>query len=327
MILRILAAILGLAVVGAATHLNVMHAGGYQSGEAFLIITVAGMLGVGMGYAATVWRDRSKIGATALVLCLLAGETYWLLQNTERELQSRADIEAPLAAQREARRKAEQRIADAKEAKHKADSAALEQAALPACRKNCADLLTAAVNTATTELANAQAALALLPRAASSAVLADNIGMPRWAWDLIMGGLRGLAVFGGSIAFALAAHPHRHAAKAAKVETLIVEPARAAKPPRPRKTPHSSPLAIIARPINEREHVSHFLRIAVRPDPNAETSLRQLNDRYPGWCREQSVDPLPPAQLGQQLRSIIDAIGLECVPTGRDVIIRGAALN
>jgi hypothetical protein len=89
------------------------------------------MLGVGMGYAATVWRDRSKIGAAVLVLCLLPGETYWLLQNTERELQSPADIEAPLAAQREARRKAEQRVDDAKEAKQKADGAALEQAALP----------------------------------------------------------------------------------------------------------------------------------------------------------------------------------------------------
>ena len=41
-----------------------------------------------MGYAAIVWRDHSKLGAAVLVLCLLAGETYWLLLNTERELQS-----------------------------------------------------------------------------------------------------------------------------------------------------------------------------------------------------------------------------------------------
>ena len=94
-----------------------------------------------------------------------------------------------------------------------------------------------------------------------------------------------------------------------------------------RRALHSSPLVITARPVNEREYVSHFLRIALRPDPNAEMSLRQLNDRYPRWCREQSLDPLPPAQLGQQLRSIIDAIGLECVATEKDVIIRGAALN
>jgi hypothetical protein len=36
---------------------------------------------------------------------------------------------------------------------------------------------------------------------------------------------------------------------------------------------------------------------------------------------------LPPAQLGQHLRSIVDAIGLECERTEKDVIIRGAALN
>jgi hypothetical protein len=149
-----------------------------------------------------VWRDHSKIGAAFLVLCLLAGETYWLLLNTERELQSRAEFDAPLDAQREARRKAEQRITDAKEAKRKADSAALDQAALPGCKKNCADLLTNAVNNAKTELDNAVAALALLPRPASSTALADNIDMARWAWNLIMGALRGLAVFGGSIAFA-----------------------------------------------------------------------------------------------------------------------------
>jgi len=42
-----------------------------------------------------------------------------------------------------------------------------------------------------TELMNAQAALASLPRPASSAALANSIGISRWAWDLIMGSLRG----------------------------------------------------------------------------------------------------------------------------------------
>jgi hypothetical protein len=36
---------------------------------------------------------------------------------------------------------------------------------------------------------------------------------------------------------------------------------------------------------------------------------------------------LPPQELGQQLRSVVEAIGLECERTEKDVIIRGAALN
>jgi hypothetical protein len=164
--------------------------------------------------------------------------------------------------------------------------------------------------------------------------LADNLGVSRWSWDLFMASLRGLAIIGGSIAVGLALHPRRHMVRAevvtplAKPETLAAEPMLAPKrTPRPRRGLPTSPLAIAARPVNEREHTSHFLRIALRPDPNAETSLRQLNNRYPGWCQEQKVDPLPPDRLGQELRSIIDAIGLECVPTEKDVIIRGAALN
>jgi hypothetical protein len=38
-------------------------------------------------------------------------------------------------------------------------------------------------------------------------------------------------------------------------------------------------------------------------------------------------NPLAPEVLGQQLRSIIDAIGLECERVDGDVLIRGAALN
>jgi hypothetical protein len=39
-----------------------------------------------------------------------------------------------------------------------------------------------------------------------------------------------------------------------------------------------------------------------------------------------AVDPLPAAELGRQLRSIVDAIGLEREPQGGDIVVRGAAL-
>jgi hypothetical protein len=339
MIWRALTIVTGLGVIAAATHANVMHSGGYGTNESWLAIAVSALLAVGMGYVAQDGRHGPKILAIFLIVCLLAGEAYWLFLNTERELQARADKERPLQVAHENRVKAQKRIDEAKEEKKKADEAALMQAALPGCRANCAKLLTDAKESAKTELDNARAAFAALPKDASSVSLADNLGFSRWAWDLFMASLRGLAIIGGSIAVGLALHPRRKAAAHvavapprqsevfAKVEKLQTVKAIVPKRTPRRRSPHSSPLAITARPINEREHVSHFLRIAVRPDPKAEMTLRQLNDRYPGWCREQSVDPLPPAQLGQQLRSIIDAIGLECVPTGKDVIIRGAALN
>ena len=42
---------------------------------------------------------------------------------------------------------------------------------------------------------------------------------------------------------------------------------------------------------------------------------------------KQAVDMLQPAELGQHLRSIVDAIGLECVPVDRDVVIKGAVIR
>jgi hypothetical protein len=338
MIWRALTTVAGLAVVVAATHANVRHSGGYGTTDSWLAIAVSALLAVGMGYVAKEWRHGSKIGLILLTVCLLAGETYWLLLNTERELQTRADQERPFQEAHDKRAKAQKRIDEAKEEKKRADEAALTQAALPGCSANCAKLLTDAREAARIELDNARAALAVLPKDGTSVSLADNLGVSRWSWDLFMASLRGLAIIGGSLAIGLALHPRRKAephitlagprqveiAKVEEMQTVSAPPKRAS---RPRRGLHSSPLAITARPVNEREHVSHLLRIALRPDPSAEMSLRQLNDRYPRWCQEHSLDPLPPAQLGQQLRSIIDAIGLECVPTEKDVIIRGAALN
>jgi hypothetical protein len=79
-------------------------------------------------------------------------------------------------------------------------------------------------------------------------------------------------------------------------------------------------------PVNEREHVSQFLRSTLKPDPNGSASLRDLHLRYIDWCRSTGLEPLPAPTLGQHLRTIVDAIGLECEPRERDIVVRGAAL-
>jgi hypothetical protein len=348
MLLRVLVTIAGLAVVGAATHANIMHAGGYASGEASLIITVAALLGIGMAYATTELRDGSMLkrcGAVVLVGCLLAGEAYWLLLNTDRELQRQNEMEEPFARQKVAWDKAQQRVVEAKEAKKKADDAALNQAALQGCKTNCAQLLTTAKREAAQELTNAENALALLPQPKSATALADNVGMRRWAWHLMMGALRGLAVVGGSIAVALAVHPRRQHARPAASPTIDLEPAKAlpannrsgkqasrpstaSRTPRRRPALESAPLSIAAPATHAREHVSHFLHTVLRPDPNAITLLRELLAAYPAWCSEQRVDELEPEELTHQLRSIIDGIGLhDEPPADGDVVIRGARLD
>jgi hypothetical protein len=80
----------------------------------------------------------------------------------------------------------------------------------------------------------------------------------------------------------------------------------------------------IIPPLNKREHVSHFLRAVLKPDPSGQASLRSLHARYDDWCGDEK---LPPAELGKELRSIINALGLKCEQSGRDVVVYGAAIS
>lgn len=110
-------------------------------------------------------------------------------------------------------------------------------------------------------------------------------------------------------------------------------PATDAKDERPHKLRHSRPRLIGTfkrmeilppRPRDKREHVSLFLREVLKPDPSAQASLRSLHARYNEWCADEK---LPPAELGKELRTIINALCLKCEQTGRDVVVFGAAIN
>jgi hypothetical protein len=145
-----------------------------------------------------------------------------------------------------------------------------------------------------------------------------------------MATLRSIATMGASVALGAALHrrkaPERPASMTQQtpVDAEIVAPkstqSRRQKP---------KPTLALAPPRNDGlEHVSQFLKHAVfRPDPNGAASLRELQHSYSGWCRSREVAALPPAEFGKQLRSIVDAIGLECEPTQGDVIIRGATIH
>ena len=310
MIWRTLVAIAGAAVVAAATHANVLKAGGYSSGEAPLIITIAVLLTLGMGFAAAAFTDGRRTAALALGVCILAGEAYWVLLNAEREIARREMQEAPTLQAREDRARAGARLDRAEAALIAASAAVVSEAAKPGCLKNCAAMLTASEAAAKAAVDAARAALANTPRVLSSSPLPERLGIAPWLWDLIMAGLRALAVVGGSIAIGMALHPGKK------------RPERDAAAP---DTAMSLPLLQVLPPVDKREHAASFLRTVLRPEPTGQFSLKTLYERYPAWSSDGR--PLPAAELGRELRGIIDAIGLRCEAKGRDVIVHGAVIS
>jgi hypothetical protein len=302
--LRALVFLAAAAVIGAATHANVMHAGGYGSRDAPLIITLAILLALGMAFVGVCFSEGRRWQAVLLAVLILAGEAYWVLINAEREVASLDAVSAPVAELRAARGAAFTRIEKAETAKRASDAAAISEAAKKDCASNCAKLLLSGQQEAARELNAAREALAGLPEPRSTTPLSDRLGIAPWAWELLLAGLRSLGITGGSLAIGMALHPRR--------------PAKVVQPDRPTRA------EIIAPTISKREHVAHFLRAVLKPDPSGKASLRKLHARYDDWASDQR---LPPAELGAELRSIIDALGLKCEPSGRDVIVYGAAIN
>jgi hypothetical protein len=87
-ILRALVFLAAAAVIAAATHANVMHAGGYGSRDAPLIITLAVLLALGMAFVGVCFNEGRRWQAILLAVLILAGEAYWVLINADREVAS-----------------------------------------------------------------------------------------------------------------------------------------------------------------------------------------------------------------------------------------------
>lgn len=326
--IRFLVLIAGAAVIAAATHANVEHAGGYHAADAPMIIALAVLLTVGMSFCGYLWGGNQRFGSVLLGLCILSGEAYWVLTNTEREIATREERDAPALRAFEARADAEKRVTKAEENLKDASDAVTNEAAKKDCLKNCAAMLTGAVTTARTALDDARRVLSNTPRPLSPAPLPARLSIAPWLWDLIMAGLRSLAVVGGSIAIGLAAHPKRERQGDERVvspEATFAE-VSSAQPRRLTLSARSkSKTTDFAPRVNKREHVARFLRDTnFRHEPNGQASLRALHALYNDWC---SGDRLSPKELGAELRAIVDALDLKCEQAGSDVIVRGAALG
>ena len=298
MIWRVLVAISALAVVLTVTHANVEQAGGYFSADAPMIMAVAALTTVGMGFMSYSYGEDFKLSAVLLALLLLCGEAYWLFLTADRELLVRQAQSAPTDEAEKAYAMARKRVDEAKATKDRADLAAVEEAAKPGCKANCVALIGQTQGTANNELTAARAALA--------AIKMPQPGMPQWAYDLLVAALRSGVVMGASLALGMALHPRKATSREITEGSVEILP----------------PL-----PMDRREHVARFLNAAIEPATKGGASLRALHAQYQGWCRSHAVPMLPAPELGDELIRVFDALGLKRKRTRDDVIIRGASLR
>src|ERR1700681_3214868 len=185
-ILRALVFLAAAAVIGAATHSNVMHAGGYASRDAPLIIALATLLALGMAFVGVCFNEGRRWQAILLAVLILAVEAYWVLINADREVASLDAVSAPVAEVRAARASALSRVEKAETAKRASDAAAISEAAKKDCASNCAKLLLSAQQEADRELNAAREALAGMPEPRSTTPLSDRLGIAPWAWELLL---------------------------------------------------------------------------------------------------------------------------------------------
>lgn len=357
-LLRCAAALAGVLVIGAATRANVLHAGGYHTDSAPLIIALAALLAVGLAFAALSYRNGWRLFAVLLGVCLVCGEAYWVLINLEREIAERETRLQPILDAQIAHKRAEERVADAERVlqavpetsprleralagKEKADQAVLAKSAEDGCRVNCAALLQSQVDqwqadieaaraelaaakaAAQAELADARQDLKTTPRAALTGSLSAHIGMAPWAWDLILAALRSLGIVGGSIAIGLALHPSRAKAPAERTQQrAAAEMAQA----RARSQALETTLQPIVRrrPKSRRDHVAGFLERTIVQSPGSEMSLKALSKVY----REQfSNDALPTQVVARELRALFETMRLKTEFRDGDIIVHGAAIR
>lgn len=231
-----LATAVGIAILAATTNANVLQTGGWLTSHAVLVASLSA--GVFAG-ARVVGMGAGKIGLV-IIAALLAGELFNFSATAERIVVERENGAAPLkdalvkrnaAIDRlEALQGSEPtsvRLTQAKTDKKAKDDAVTKEAS-DGCKTECkrkqgladvaqAELVAALAEAEQMHQAEIEAAKADIeanPLPASATPLADRLGWPAWALDLLMAGLlsvgaNGLA--GTLIAFGAHSGAHRDA--------------------------------------------------------------------------------------------------------------------
>lgn len=319
--LKVVAFIVGLALLGATAHVTIAHTGGYGTPHSVLTLAIAGGIGIGALCIGAAWADGRAAVAAWLIVAILAGEGFGFLMTADRLIVGREAQQVPLRVAQEAYAKAEKRVQDAEDAlatapatsprlttalaaKSAADAAVVEKSAERGCLVNCRQLLQGQVDAAAGEVALARAeidvarkglvdelevartALTSMKPPVSTAPLADRLGWPAWVLDLLMAALGSMAANGLACGLTAFSAHHRREQQTA-VANVMIEAAH------------------IIRPT---EHAARFAVEALQKGGQLE--VRQLPEVYRAWCSRTEVDPLPEGQIVPALADLFKRAGL-----------------
>lgn len=302
--MKVAAIITGCFIVGGATHAAIMTGGGYGGHEWIILASVGLGLVVGSICVGMAMRERRKALAWVLCIALAAGELFGLINTAERVISTRENAQAPFVSASLSRKAAEQRVARAETSKAAADRAVIDKAADKGCAANCRKLLQDQVDAATTEIEAARHALAGLPSPRVATPLADRLGLPSWALDLIAATLASIAANGlGAALIAFGAHRQTGGHVMPPVVAMAEQPAAA-----PIECPVTSAPIALAPPLSPREHAAEFIRASLRRDPSSSVDTRALYEVYRSWCAENQIEPLP--SIGIELGHLFKGLGL-----------------
>jgi hypothetical protein len=342
---RVLAALVGVTLLGLVVDAAVTAAGGYGMPAARLMIGLAAGIAAGSLAVGLAWDHGRRRLALCLVGALVAGEAWTLLQTAERTIAHRDQQQAPARAAADARTKAAKRVKaaevalagiaetprlkKAETAKAAADAAVIAKASDKGCAVNCRRLLQKAVDDAAAEvmaaraelatmkagadgkLQQARADLAGLPPLPSASPLADRLGVSGWSLDLLHAALASLAANGlAAFLLAFAAHGWRHQAG----PVIDITPAPVTKVP-------AEAEAVAAR--DAAAEADHFARSTLRPAAKGRVRLAEIPGAYRAWCAERGLDPLPDGVIGPALATLFSSVGLHRHGTGAKAVVRG----
>lgn len=319
-VLHVIAGVVGIGVLAAMVHTNIMAAGGYETTGAPLLMALATGLAIGAIVIGLAFDHGRKVIGSLLIAALVAGELFMLQQTAERTLVHRDQQAAPIRAASDARVKAQarlertektvqgagesERLKQAIAAKTAADQAVTDLAAKRGCASNCRKLLQAKVadaarevelaraelsikqREARAELDAARAALAALPAVRSVSPLADRLGVAGWTVDLTSAALASLAI-NGLAAFLIA----------------FGAPALTGSSSRPTWAKTKAPRDATAE-------AEQFASLNLRWDENGRVRLEDLRTAYHAWCADKQHNPLPDQEIGRALSALFFARNL-----------------
>lgn len=242
--LRILAGIVGGGIIAGVTWAAITAIGGISAPTAPLLIAHAVGLVVGAMCIGIAVKSRRFVVASGLILMLVAGEAYTLLNTSERELDARETKQIPARAATERRAQlaasiakgeaalatmtTSYRLEKALEVQARVSKSAMDTAAGQFCGRHCTadlekgrvsaqkevDAARAALEADRAGLKSSvdadRAALAAIPAVAALSPLAARLAVADWKLDLLRAGLLTLSANGlGAFLLVFAAHSGR----------------------------------------------------------------------------------------------------------------------